>query len=88
MDHIHEAFTELDILGIIISSTSNMIMLDLKKLYALGYVLIFNVSTVTFVTLEDFSYMYNPIIYSSNVVPRTALNSFVLSKIKNSKISP
>lgn len=88
MDHIHEGFMELSTLGIITSSTEDAITLNLKTLYALGYVLIFNLSTPVFTTILDFNYMYNPILYFGNVIPKRCLESFVLSKIKNTPISP
>lgn len=88
MDQIHEAFNELATLGIITSSTRDTVTLDLKKLFALGYVLVFNLNAPVFTTILDFNYMYNPILFYGNVIPKPSLSSFVLSKIKNVGMSP
>lgn len=88
IDISQDAFTELSTLGIIISSTDDDVTLDLQQLYALGYVLIFNLNSPVFTTILDFNYIYNPILFYGNNIPKTALKSFVLSKIKNVGLSP
>lgn len=88
MDQIHEGFMELLTLGIIIEQNADTITLDLKKLYALGYVLVFDLKGPAFTTILDFNYMYDPILYYSNVIPKSSLMSFALLKIKNTRISP
>lgn len=88
MDQIHEAFMELLTLGIITSYDQDTVTLDLKKLYRLGYVLVFDLNTPIFTTILNFNYMYNPILFVSNIIPKPALNTFILSKIKNTRFSP
>lgn len=83
MDQSHEAFAELSTLGAIVDSTKNGIILNRKRLYDLGYILIFSVSQPIFVTLNDFSYMYDSIIYDSDTIPYSSLDSFTLCKLKS-----
>lgn len=87
MDQIHEAFTELSFLGIITSSTENTVTLNLSRLYALGYILIFNLSNPVFITILDFNYMYDAILFYGDTIPKESLSTFVLSKIKTMGIS-
>lgn len=87
MDQIHEACMELTTLGIITSSTQDTVTLDLKRLYVLGYVLVFDLNLPVFTTILDFNYMYDPILFYNNVIPKASLGSFVLAKLKNNKFS-
>jgi len=82
MDQIHEAFTELETLGAIVSSPDDMIQINRQRLYKLGYIISFNISEPIFVSLLDFSYMYNTMIYDSDIIPKSSLRSFVLLKLK------
>lgn len=83
MDSMHEAFLELTALGAIVEYTNDTITIDRVRLAKLGYTLIFNLHEPAFVTLLDFSYMYNSIMFDGYVLPRSSLKSFVLLKIKN-----
>lgn len=83
MDHNQEAFNELESLGAIIEATPLEITLDRQRLAQMGYTLIFDLCQPIFVSLSDFNYMYNSIIYCDNVIPRTSLYSFTLSQIKS-----
>lgn len=89
IDHIQEVFTDLCTLGIIIEELQDdTLKLNLKRLNMLGYCLVFNGCQPVFTILSDFNYMYNCNIYSSDVIPRSSLASFLLLNIKNCKLSP
>lgn len=78
-----EPFNELNTLGAITSWTNTEITLDLHRLHTLGYMLIFKCEKPIFITILDFSYLYNPTLYIDNVIPIESLESFKLMKIKN-----
>lgn len=90
MDQIHEAFVELSTLGIITESNADTVTLNRKALYSLGYILIssINVPMPVFTTILNFNYMYNPMVFIGNVIPKRALSSFVLAKIQTVGLSP
>ncbi|ATY70265.1 OrNV gp062-like protein [Tomelloso virus] len=87
MDQIHDAFVELLTLGIITDSDEENVTIDLEALYSLGYVLVYNLTIPVFTTILNYNYMYDGILYTSNVVPRRALSTFVLSKIQTIGVS-
>ncbi|AYP97981.1 hypothetical protein [Mauternbach virus] len=82
MDQIHEAFNELLTLGAIVSFTNETITINRQRLYKLGYTITFNICEPVFVSLLDFNYMYNTILYDDDVLPKSSLNSYVLLKLK------
>lgn len=88
MDQIHEALSDLEILGVIVSETSDTITIDRFKLNKIGYTLLFNGYEPEFATNDDLNYMYDSILYCSDVIPKSSLKSFVMLKIKNIRISP
>jgi len=82
MDQIHEAFNELLTLGAIVSFTNETITVDRQRLYKLGYILSFNICEPIFVSLLDFNYMYDIIVYDDDVLPKSSLKSYALLKLK------
>lgn len=92
---IHEAFEELRTMRVIANEAvgndddeEGMLRIDRTRLSKLGYTLVLGDNLApTFVRLFDLQYMYNPILYMSDRVPRSALRTYVVSKIKNDCIS-
>lgn len=88
METIHDAFAELSMLGVILSCTmGETIQLDRTRLAKCGYALVFDSLEPRFVRLEEFSYLYDPIVYTDDVVPWSSLRSYVISKIRQEPCS-
>lgn len=82
-DTIQEAFEELSILKVVEPIDADLLRVDQSRLAALGYTLILWTNEVTFCKTSDIQrYLYNPVIYMDNVIPRTALKSYTLIRIK------
>lgn len=89
-DAIHEAFEELRIMRVIVKECDNgaTLLLDRTRLSKLGYTLVFGDNlTPVFVKLFDLQYVYDPIFYMSDRIPKAALDTYVISKIKIERIS-
>lgn len=52
-----------------------------------GYVLVFDGLEPRFVPLEEFAYLYDPIVYTGDTVPWSSLRSYVVSKIRQEPCS-
>lgn len=88
METIHEALTELSMLGVVLSCTlGESVRLDRTRLAKCGYVLVFDGLEPRFVRLEEFSYLYDPILYTDDVVPWSSLRSYIVSKIRQEPCS-
>lgn len=82
-DTIQEAFEELSILKVIEPIDANRLRVDQSRLAALGYTLILWTNEVAFCKISDIQrYLYNPVIYTDNVIPRAALKSYNVIRIK------
>lgn len=87
-ERIHEVLNELVLLGIVISETDDSVKLDLHRLYLHGYTLVFDIHQPVFVTTSDFRFAYDINLYCSDEIPKSALTSYVILKIKNVNVSP
>lgn len=81
-DQIQEALKELVVLGIIITQNDNNVTLDLIRLKRIGYMLIYDGQKPRFVHNSEFMYMYDPILYVGNTIPKQSLYSYKLLKMK------
>lgn len=83
---IYEAFDELTDLGAILSVDfhSNVFTFNSRRLFALGYVVVFDMRkrSPVFVKCHQLSYIYDIRPYVTPVVPFTVLESYCLIKIK------
>lgn len=83
MDTIQEAFEELSILKAIRPIDADHLFVNTNRLFDIGYVLILYAGKPTFCKISDVQrYIYNPIFYLENVIPREALNSYTTIKLK------
>lgn len=87
-ERIHEALNELELLGIVISKTDDSVKLDMHKLNLYGYMLVFDMHQPVFITNSDFVFAYDINLYCSDEIPKSALKSYVMLKIKNVNVSP
>lgn len=85
---IHEAFEELRIMRIITEERANLLRIDRTRLSNLGYTLVLGDNLApAFIRLSDLQYAYNPILYTSDYIPKTTLRTYVVTKIKNEPLS-
>ena len=85
---IQEAMFELSTLRIIVVSDSNedddgtLLRIDRERLATIGYTLTFDGISPIFTKLTDLQYMYNPILWMSDHVPKNSLVTYSVSKMK------
>lgn len=83
MDTTHEAFEELSILKAVRPLGEHYLLVDRDRLADLGYTLVLWLAEPTFCKISDIQrYIYNPVIYMDNVIPRSALKSYATIKLK------
>lgn len=66
------------------------VVLDLKKLYTLGYSLIYDLDseTVSFQKSDHLMYIYDVVLYNGNVLPLKSLCTYSMLKILHEPLSP
>lgn len=88
MASVHEAYTELKGLGVIVSETADSLRLDVARLARLGYVLTFDGIEPIFTRTADMTFLVDCIHYAGDLVPRSSLRSYLLNEIKTCSFSP
>lgn len=88
MDMLHKIESELRFLGAIVGladvEDGNSVLIEPTTLHRLGYVLTYDrVNKIpVFTALEDFAQLYDWPLYCGTRVPRRALLSYIVSRIK------
>lgn len=80
----HEAYAELCTLGVITSTdiASKSLMIDVDRLFDLGFVLIYQNEVPIFLKIEELSFHYDVRPYTGYRIPFTSVDSYKLIKIK------
>jgi hypothetical protein len=82
METTFMALEELTILGVILKKSETLINVDVSRLRRLGYCLLFDGVRPIFCKIEDLFYVTDPILYLSNIIPVSTLQSYSILKLK------
>lgn len=84
MENINEALNDLRLSGVILDEDvgSETITLDLRRLFAMGFSLIFNGCRPEFITNAALAYMYNTNLYVSPTIPLECVRTFNMCILK------
>jgi hypothetical protein len=83
---IQDALYELTILRIVIENNDgndvDFVKIDRDRLSLVGYTLVFDGVSPKFIKLDDLQYIYNPILWVDDYIPKSSLSTYVISKMK------